>query len=100
MKIGDKEVDLFDDENEQQLHEFVANFYVIRKMMQEGTLKLAPHDTNFTKAFKKLYNIELDVEEMIELRDFIETDYDMMVKEKIELDRINGMQDIDLTGII
>ena len=100
MKIGEKEVEMFDENNELIINDLVQKYYAIKSQLRSGEIKAAPHDTNFIKIFKEVHKIELDIEEMLELRDFAENDYELYIKEKIQQDRISGMENIDLTGII
>jgi hypothetical protein len=97
-----------DEDNETLLVDLCNKYFTLKQRFQnkEFTKKtpnmeipLAPHDSNYTSKFKELYQIELSVEEMVELRDFAENDFPDFMQDKMEQDRNNGMSDVNLKGI-
>lgn len=108
MKIGApdavtglrQEVEMFEEGNEETLHDMVQKYRVIKEMIQNKEIKIPPHDSGYVKAFNQVFHIELDQEEMLELRTFAEEDYDLYLQEKIYEDRLNGMKNIDLNQFI
>ncbi len=109
MKYGDKEIENFMDEEHEVLLVDMCHKYLslkqrfqnkeFKKKVGELEVPLAPHDTNYMMKFKELYQMDMTVEEMIELRDFAENDFADFMRDKIEEARANGMSDVNLKGL-
>jgi|GEM_PF-4608690 len=109
MKINNElDINPFEDGREALLDGLVQKYRAVKQMIldkkltrKEGEkeIPLAPHDSNYAKVFNDLYKIEISAEEMIELRDFAENEYDTWIKYLIYSDRKMGMIDINLNNI-
>lgn len=97
MKINGEGVNIFEEEKESVLDETISKFFVIKKYMQEN--KLPPHERNYIRFFFDMYKIEIDVEEMIEIRSFAEEDYADWKRSRIMDDYQRNGSIVDLRGM-
>lgn len=91
-----KEIEPFEDGNQRLLSELVNFYFVIKQKFQHKEIQKAFHDTNIAAAFRELYKVEFEDDEIIEFRDFCENDYPEWVQSGILNDYNNGMEDINL----
>jgi hypothetical protein len=97
MKINGEDVNVLEDGKEELTDQTVAQFFVIKKHLQEN--KLPPHERNYIRFFLEMYKIEFDVEEMVEFRSFAEEDYAGWKQSQIADDFARGGSFVDLRGM-
>jgi len=97
MKVNGEETNVLEEGKEELTDETVAKFFVIKKMLQEK--KLPPHEGNYIRYFLELYNIEFEVEEMVEFRSFCEYDYADWKQQQIADEFARGGSFVDLKGM-
>lgn len=123
MKVNGKEINIFDEpegnnseilrdhphvsqllgqtpadtkENPMTLFRFANIYFNIKKQLQNGVIKLPYHERSFCKVLKENYSIEVNEQEMMELRDYFDNYYNDMINEKILNDYSSGMSGINL----
>jgi len=73
MKFNGQEEVLF--ENDTTLEDLAQKYFVIKNKIRTKEIKKPPTDTTLMEAFKEHYKVELDMEETIELRQFMDNEY-------------------------
>lgn len=94
MKYNGEDETLF--ENEVILEDIVQKYFVIRSMLQQKIIKKPPTDGTYLEAFSSLYKVELDAEEIIEIRSFAESEYADWKTDQIMTNN-KGAEKIDLS---
>lgn len=91
MKYNGQDEALF--EKDQMLVDVCSKYLVLKKQFAEE--KMPPIEMNYQKHFKERYKIELTIDELTELMDFIDSgEFDAWQQARIDVDYQSGMQDI------
>lgn len=120
MKINGKEINLFDEQEENQellrdhahvakllghstqkksemtLFKFANIYFEIKQQIISGKIKMPHHDRSFCRVLFEKYKIEVTENEMMELRDYYENYFDEAIRERISSDVAAGMSAINL----
>lgn len=88
MKYQKEDVTLFEDDK--ILEDLANKYYVILNKIKTKEFKKPKTDTNLIEAFKQYYSVEFDIEEMIEFRGFMDTEYAEWKLNKVEEETKNA----------
>jgi hypothetical protein len=96
MKYNGSEETLF--EKDSILVDVCSKFIVLKKHFEKEMIP--PLEINYQKELTERYRIEMTIEEIIELRDFIENgEFSDWQSDRIDEDYSKGMSDIDMSNI-
>jgi hypothetical protein len=76
------------------LVDMVSKYFVIKKIIEEN--RYPSHSQKYIELFKSMYQIELGNDEMEELKDFAENDFNDFMNARILDQRIDGMEDLQI----
>ena len=90
MKLGKDREEVNPFEDDKILDDLSDKYLAIKQMFARGMIEKPPHHKSYIEVFKESYKIELDMEEMLELWDFMENDYESWQMGRIEEETRNA----------